>query len=146
MNLSKHEFALHPQLEKDCVVLGSFELCLLLLVNDSHYPWFILVPQREGIREIYELSEEDQALLLRESSAFSKALQRIFKADKLNVAALGNMVPQLHIHHIARYKNDVAWPGPIWGVESADAYTLSDIAGIVKQLQAGEIANLELSA
>lgn len=146
MSLPKHKFTLHPQLEKDCVVLGSFELCLLLLVNDSHYPWFILVPQREGIREIYELSDTDQSLLLKESSVFSKALQHIFNADKLNVAALGNMVPQLHVHHIARYKHDAAWPGPVWGVEPAQAYEASAIQEIVKQLRVSEIANLKLNA
>src|ERR1700741_2460700 len=89
-------FTLHPQLAKDCHRLGRFELGLLLLMNDAQYPWCILVPQREGLREIYELSEADQALLLRESVLLGRALMQGFHGDKLNVAALGNMVPQLH--------------------------------------------------
>ena len=108
-------FALHPQLAKDCHRLGSFELGLLLLMNDAQYPWFILVPQRADLREIYQLDETAQALLLRESVALSRALMTAFRGDKLNLAALGNMVPQLHLHHIVRHAGDPAWPAPVWG-------------------------------
>ena len=107
--------ALHPQLEKDCLVLGRFELCRLLLMNDANYPWCILVPDREGVKEIYQLTQDDQHALLQESSTLSRVLMEVFAGDKLNVAALGNVVPQLHIHHIVRYKNDPAWPAPVWG-------------------------------
>lgn len=115
-------FELHPQLVKDCLVLGDFPLCKVLLNRDANYPWFILVPKRADIREIFELSDEDQQQLLWESSYFSRQVYASFNADKLNVAALGNMVPQLHVHHIVRYTTDAAWPGPVWGAKPAIAY------------------------
>jgi diadenosine tetraphosphate (Ap4A) HIT family hydrolase len=121
-------FTLHPQLAKDCHRLGHFELGLLLLMNDAQYPWFILVPQRAGLREIYELDETGQALLLRESTALSRALMAAYQGDKLNIAALGNMVPQLHLHHIVRHAGDPAWPAPVWGRHPARAYTAEELA------------------
>lgn len=116
-------FQLHAQLKQDCFIVGQFELCLVLLLNDSQFPWFILVPQRDNIREIYELQSEDQQLLIQESSYFSQQLATIFKAEKLNVAAIGNIVPQLHVHHIVRYQTDKAWPAPVWGKFAATPYT-----------------------
>lgn len=116
-------FQLHAQLKQDCFIVGQFELCLVLLLNDSQFPWFILVPQRENIREIYELQSEDQQLLIQESSYFSQQLATIFEAEKLNVAAIGNIVPQLHVHHIVRYQTDKAWPAPVWGKFAATPYT-----------------------
>ena len=116
-------FQLHAQLKQDCFIVGQFELCLVLLLNDSQFPWFILVPQRENIREIYELQREDQQLLIQESSYFSQQLATIFEAEKLNVAAIGNIVPQLHVHHIVRYQTDKAWPAPVWGKFAATPYT-----------------------
>lgn len=116
-------FQLHPQLKQDCFVLGKFELCQVLLVNDSQFPWFILVPQRHDIREIYQLSSEEQSLLIQESSYLAETLATIFNADKLNVAAIGNLVPQLHVHHVVRYQTDKAWPAPIWGKFAAIPYT-----------------------
>lgn len=123
-------FELHPQLAKDCVVAGDFPLCRVLLNRDANYPWFILVPKRADVREIFELSEADQQQLLWESSYFSQQIYRLFNADKLNVAALGNMVPQLHVHHIVRYKQDVAWPGPVWGAEPAIEYEESELENL----------------
>ncbi|MGH8453495.1 MAG: HIT domain-containing protein [Nevskiales bacterium] len=108
-------FELHPQLAQDCVPIGNFPLCRLLLMNDANYPWFILVPQREGLREIHELDENDLYLFSHESVTLARALTVAFKPDKLNIAALGNLLPQLHIHHIVRYQNDPAWPAPVWG-------------------------------
>lgn len=113
---------LHVQLKKDCVVLGQLDLCAVLLMKDANYPWLILVPQRENISEIYQLSEVDQQQLMRESSQVSRALVACFHADKINVAALGNMVPQLHIHHVVRYKQDIAWPAPVWGFAPSKDY------------------------
>ncbi|PJA33790.1 MAG: diadenosine tetraphosphate hydrolase [Zetaproteobacteria bacterium CG_4_9_14_3_um_filter_53_7] len=113
---------LHPQLEKDCFVVGQLSLCTVLLMNDSSYPWFILVPQREGITEIHQLSEEDQQQLMRESSQLAAVIEKEFNADKINIAALGNMVPQLHIHHIVRYRTDPAWPAPVWGKFPNESY------------------------
>lgn len=106
---------IHPRLVADCIILGRFPLCHLLLMNDSNYPWFILVPDRDEIREIYQLDDADRAQLLRESCTLSEYLMQEFAGDKLNLAALGNQVPQLHLHHIVRYESDPAWPGPVWG-------------------------------
>ena len=119
-------FKLHPRLDQDCKVVGDFPLCRLLLMNDANYPWFILVPKRDGIREIFELSHRDQIQLLRESSHLAKVLMNNFDTEKLNIAALGNIVPQLHIHHIARNRNDRAWPKPVWGHCNARPYSQHD--------------------
>ena len=129
-------FELHSQLQKDCIVLGSFDLCQLLLVNDTCYPWFILVPQRPGISEIFQLDEDDQRQLMLESNTLSALLYTHFVADKMNVAALGNMVPQLHIHHIVRYRNDAAWPQPVWGVKKAIAYEKQELSALIQGLKA----------
>ncbi len=125
---------LHPQLEKDCIVLGEFTLCSLLLLNDANYPWFILLPNREGVTEIHHLSASDQQQLLNESVTFSQCLEQVFQPDKLNIAALGNVVPQLHIHHIARFKTDACWPAPVWGSVTAIPYSEEQIKDIKKQL------------
>jgi diadenosine tetraphosphate (Ap4A) HIT family hydrolase len=116
-------FILHPQLQQDCIELGRFELCRLLLLNDTRYPWCILVPQRDGIREIHELSPDDQHRLLEESVRLGRFLSEEFEAHKLNVAALGNLVQQLHVHHIVRYRNDPTWPRPVWGLGEAVPYS-----------------------
>jgi len=126
---------LHPQLEKDCIVLGQLDLCAVLLMPDANYPWLILVPQRENISEIYQLSDVDQQQLMRESSIASQVLVELFDADKINVAALGNMVPQLHIHHIARYTTDAAWPAPVWGAVPAKAYDAVNLQEIECRLK-----------
>ncbi|MYM59811.1 HIT domain-containing protein [Vibrio sp. OCN044] len=108
-------FELHPQLVKDTDVIGHFPLSIALLHKDQAVPWVILVPKRESAKELHHLPIQDQQQFLLESQTVSQALEATFQPDKLNLGALGNMVPQLHIHHIARYKTDVAWPGPIWG-------------------------------
>ena len=112
-------FELDEILARDSLVLGSFPLCLLLASRDGNYPWYILVPRRADVREVFELSVVDQRQLLHESVVLSRALREAHGGDKLNVAALGNMVPQLHIHHIVRYKEDPAWPKPVWGTVPA---------------------------
>jgi diadenosine tetraphosphate (Ap4A) HIT family hydrolase len=119
-------FILHPQLQQDCIELGRFELCRLLLMNDARYPWCVLVPEREDMREIYELTPEDQILLLRESVRLGRFMAAEFSAHKLNVAALGNLVPQLHIHHIVRFRHDPAWPRPIWGLGECQPYSATE--------------------
>ena len=118
---------IHPQLVKDCIRLGRFPLCHLLLMNDSQFPWFILVPERAEIREIYQLANEDRRQLMDESCQLSEFLVEAYAGDKLNVAALGNQVPQLHLHHIVRYVSDSAWPAPIWGRGTPRAYSASAI-------------------
>ena len=125
---------LHPQLEKDCIIFGEFTLCTLLLLNDANYPWFILVPQREDITELHQLSATDQQQFLKESMFLSRCLEEIFHPDKLNIAALGNVVSQLHIHHIARFTTDACWPNPVWGAVSAIPYQKEQLKTIKKQL------------
>ena len=96
-------------------MLGRFPLCQLLLMKDANYPWLILVPDRDGVSELYQLDELDQQQLMRESVLLSKLLAALFQPDKLNIAALGNVVAQLHLHHVVRYRHDAAWPAPVWG-------------------------------
>lgn len=112
-------------------------MCRLLLLRDANYPWLILVPDREGITEIHHLSEQDQQQLMRESSMLASALEDQFQPDKLNIAALGNVVPQLHIHHIVRYRDDPAWPAPVWGRLPAEPYTEADLATTIEKLKTG---------
>jgi diadenosine tetraphosphate (Ap4A) HIT family hydrolase len=127
-------FELHPRLREDCIALGRLPLCRLLLMNDRTYPWFILVPEREGVREVHELSNGDQIALIGESSRLSRWLAASLAADKINVAALGNMVPQLHWHVIVRYTTDPAWPGPVWGKTAPEPYAEAEIAAIRETL------------
>lgn len=117
------DFKLHPRLSQDSIEIGQFTLSRLLLINDSLYPWFVLVPQIQSISEIYQLTEKDQQLLQQESSFLAQKLAILYQADKMNIAAIGNLVPQLHIHHIVRYKKDIAWPAPVWGKFDAVPYT-----------------------
>lgn len=125
---------LHSQLKKDCFVLGEFTLCTLLLLNDRNYPWFILLPNRDAITEMHQLSETDQSQLMAESMYFSKCLEQVFQPDKLNIAALGNVVSQLHVHHIARFTDDISWPAPVWGAAAALPYDEKQIKSIKNQL------------
>ncbi|MEN8205911.1 MAG: HIT family protein [Pseudomonadota bacterium] len=127
--------AIHSQLTNDCLLLGKFTLCHLLLMRDANYPWCILVPDREGIAEIYQLNDMDQQQLLRESSLLSLAMEAAFSPDKLNIAALGNVVPQLHIHHIVRYRTDAAWPAPVWGRVAVMPYSEDKLAAAVQALK-----------
>lgn len=125
---------LHPQLEKDCLLLGQFKLCKLLLMKDANYPWCILVPDREAISEIHQLDVVDQQQLMRESCLLAAVLEKEFAADKINIGALGNVVPQLHVHHVARYHDDPAWPAPVWGKHPAVPYSESALAEVKEKL------------
>ena len=128
-------FELHPQLAKDCEVIGDLPLCRVLLNKDGLYPWLILVPRQENIREAFQLTPQNQQQLMVESNAVSSLMMGLFAADKMNVAALGNMVPQLHIHHIARYKTDKAWPNPVWGYAPAELYSEHALEKMLGQLR-----------
>lgn len=125
---------LDPTLQNDTHDLGSFKLCKLLLSNNKTYPWFILVPQREGITELHQLDLADREQLWQESALLSSWLEEVFAGDKLNIAALGNVVSQLHIHHIVRYRIDPAWPGPVWGVGEAEPYADQEVESIRKRV------------
>jgi diadenosine tetraphosphate (Ap4A) HIT family hydrolase len=120
-------FELHAQLARDAFVLGDLPLSRVLLMNDALYPWVVLVPRRPNVREIYELDDADQIALVRESSLVARTLAHAFHADKINVAALGNVVPQLHVHHVARFRNDPAWPAPVWGRVPPRAYEENEL-------------------
>ncbi|CAA0097762.1 HIT domain-containing protein [Zhongshania aliphaticivorans] len=137
-------FKLHEVLARDCAVVGDLPLCRVLLMNDCQYPWLILVPKREGMREVCDLNAADQQLYLQESNITCAVLRREFVAEKLNVGALGNMVPQLHIHHIARFSTDVAWPKPVWGLHPAIPYAVDTLNEHLIQLR-GAYANSGLA-
>lgn len=132
-------FELHPDLKRDGIVMGQFPLSLVLLINDSAYPWFVLVPQRSGIKDAIDLEPADYQQLSEESRLFSIAIKQIFSAEKLNIAALGNMTPQLHVHHIVRSSSDTAWPNPIWGFQPLTAYEAEEIISIRERVAAADI-------
>jgi len=114
--MNSDTWSLHPQLARDTIVLGDLTLSRVLIIKDANYPWLLLVPRRPDIVEIIDLDEIEQAQLMVEIARVSRALKSVTQCDKLNVAALGNAVPQLHVHVIARRKTDKAWPKPVWGV------------------------------
>jgi diadenosine tetraphosphate (Ap4A) HIT family hydrolase len=128
-------FTLDPRLQQDTLPIGDFPLCRLLLSNDSNYPWFILVPRREAISEIFQLDVAEQQQLWQETTVLSQVLKDAFDADKLNVAALGNVVSQLHMHVIVRKREDAAWPAPVWGKHPAKPYSSEQIAAIRERLR-----------
>ena|SRR5579872_123717 len=115
-------WTLHPQLEHDTTAIGDLPLSRLLLSNDANYPWLVLVPRRLGASEIIDLDATDQAQLLIEVAQASRVLKEITACHKLNIAAIGNMVPQLHVHVVARRRDDPAWPKPVWGALPPRSY------------------------
>ena len=128
-------FALDPRLEQDTLHMGDFPLCRLLLMNDASYPWFILVPRREEVSELFQLDAADQRSLWRETLLLAELLKDTFKADKMNVANLGNVVSQLHMHVIVRRRNDAAWPAPVWGRQPAQSYTAEQVREVRAKLR-----------
>jgi len=128
-------FTLDPRLQQDTLVIGDFALCRLLLMNDAQFPWFILVPRREEMSEVFQLDIADQQLLWQETSELAETLKDTFAADKMNVANLGNMVSQLHMHVIVRRRNDAAWPAPVWGKLPAQPYNAEQLAAVMGKLR-----------
>ena len=128
-------FVLDSRLQQDTVPLGDFPLCRLLLMNDAHYPWFILVPRREEISELFQLDADDQQALWQEATLLAETLKDTFAADKMNVATLGNLVNQLHMHVIVRRREDAAWPAPVWGKLPAQPYGEEQVAAIKAKLR-----------
>lgn len=128
-----NSFVLHPRLASDCFVLGELECSLVLLMNNALVPWFILVP-RVDVIELCELEAGQQALLLDEINLLSRYIKDNFSVDKLNVAAIGNVVEQLHVHVIGRSRDDYCWPGVVWGREECEAYTDHERERIVSGL------------
>lgn len=132
-------FNLDPRLEADTIALGRLSLSRVLLMNDARYPWLILVPERPDLAEIVDLSARDRATLMEEIAAVSEALKGTFQPDKLNVGALGNRVRQLHVHVLARFQSDAAWPGPVWGIGEAEPYP-AHMAGVTMDRLAAALA------
>lgn len=127
-------FCLDPRLDMDSISIGQFNLCRLLLMNDSQFPWFTLVPMRADKTEIYQLSDKDQSQLWLESRLLSVVIMDLFKGDKLNIAAIGNIVSQLHLHHVVRFEKDACWPKPIWGQRTMEAYKPKKIDEIKRNM------------
>lgn len=119
-------FELAPRLVADTVAVVDWTLSRVLLMDDRRFPWLILVPRREGLRELHELEAADRARLIEEIVRASAALTRAFAPDKINVGMLGNLVPQLHVHVVARRRDDPAWPGPVWGAGERLAYRAAE--------------------
>lgn len=115
-------FELDSRLHNDTYFVCDLALCRVLLMNDCQFPWLILVPRKNELAEIVDLTSEEQVVLLKESALVSRVLQTLFAPHKLNIGALGNVVRQLHVHHIARFENDIAWPKPVWGNQPTKAY------------------------
>jgi diadenosine tetraphosphate (Ap4A) HIT family hydrolase len=128
-------FSLHPRLQADCLVIGQLPLSLCLLMNDQQFPWLILVPQRPALTEIYQLDAADRLQLLDESCHLATVLTQLYAPDKLNIAAIGNLVPQLHLHHVVRFTSDCAWPAPVWGKQAAKPYDAGEAAVLIDKLQ-----------
>ncbi len=120
-------FTLHPTLARDTAEVARLPLCRVLLMKDRRFPWLILVPERNSVRDLDELPSADRAALIEEIATASAALRQLFQPDKLNVGALGNIVPQLHVHVIARFRTDAAWPGPVWGSGAAEPYEENEL-------------------
>ncbi|MCZ7682627.1 MAG: HIT family protein [Sandaracinaceae bacterium] len=147
-------FELDPRLAEDGEPIGRLALCLARLHRDARYPWVVLVPARAGVRELHELAEEDRRALVEEVSGVSRAMQQALGAEKMNVAALGNVVPQLHVHVVARYARDDAWPRPVFGAHPPLPYqeealaervallarAFSPIPGFVPALRSGGVS------
>jgi diadenosine tetraphosphate (Ap4A) HIT family hydrolase len=141
------DWSLHPQLALDTVPVGDLPLARVLLARDANYPWLILVPRLPGLVELIDLEENAQVQLAGEIAATARALKTLTGCDKLNIAALGNQVPQLHVHVIARRRTDAAWPKPVWGVKPPLAYGEDQQAALLyllrEQLKSGGLAGMD---
>jgi diadenosine tetraphosphate (Ap4A) HIT family hydrolase len=129
------EWSLHPQLERDTVPVGDLKLSRILLINDANYPWVLLVPRRPGAVEMIDLSDAEQVELMGEIARASRIMKAMTGCAKINVAALGNMVPQLHVHVIARGRSDPAWPKPVWGAVPPRAYGKAALISMLTDLR-----------
>jgi len=127
-------FVLNERLKNDTCLVGDLPLCRVLLMNDSRYPWLILVPRQADISEVFQLSAPQQQTLWQETTQVAHALNTLFAADKMNIATLGNVVSQLHMHVVARMRNDAAWPAPVWGIGTAEPYSAEQIQLLRQQI------------
>ena len=130
-------FDLNERLAADTWTVKDLTLCRVLLMNDKRYPWLILVPRREGLRDFHDVAAADKATFLAEIDHVSEVLKVQTAAHKMNVAALGNLVPQLHVHVIARFEKDEAWPNPVWGLGTSVPYAASEVGSLIEVLKKG---------
>ncbi|MBI5587258.1 MAG: HIT family protein [Deltaproteobacteria bacterium] len=128
-------FTLHQRLEGDTVEVADLRVSVVRLMRDRTLPWLILVPKREGVREVYDLSKDDRAVLMEEMTLASRVIDALYGPDKINIGALGNRVPQLHVHVIGRFETDRAWPGPVWGKDGSEPYTEDELCKAVHELK-----------
>lgn len=131
--MTSDAFVLDGRLAHDTIAVTDWTLSRVLLMNDRRYPWLVLVPRRAGASEVFDLAAGDRALLWREADALAQALKRTTGCRKINIGALGNVVPQLHVHVIARREDDAAWPGPVWGKGVAEPYGEAELASLLEQ-------------
>ena len=129
------KFQLHERLVDDTAPVEALPLCELLLMNDLRYPWLILVPRINNTREIHRLQPEDRITLMDEIALASEAVETLFHPEKINLGALGNLVPQLHVHVIGRRHGDAAWPGPVWGNGTAERYSATNLKETVNRIR-----------
>lgn len=132
---TESRFVLHPRLAGDCALLGDSLLSRVLIMNDRRFPWIVLVPRRADLSELHHLSPPDRATLLEEIEAASRALLEVPPVSKINVGALGNVVPQLHVHVVGRHPDDAAWPGPVWGHGPAEPYPPAEADALLERLR-----------
>lgn len=132
MNL---DFKLHPQLQQDTLFIEHLKISDLRLMNDERFPWLVLIPRKNNIIELHDLEKKELIDLLDEITSVSKTLQRLFQADKMNIATFGNIVPQLHVHIIARFKTDPAWPKPVFGFEAPVPYSTNKAQQMITNIR-----------
>lgn len=128
-------FILHEQLAADTIHIGDLNACRVLLMNERKFPWIILVPRKNDLNELHQLDQQTLLQVQHESIVIAKLMMSLFKGDKLNTGALGNLVPQLHLHHIVRFRDDALWPAPIWGNFKAQPYPQNQLHEHVSQVQ-----------
>ena len=135
MSAASSTWSIHPQLEKDTINIGDLPLCRVLVIKDANYPWLLLVPRRPDLSEIIDLDEVEQGQLMTEINRVARGLKDVTQCDKLNIAALGNVVPQLHVHIIARRSSDAAWPRPVWGAVPALDHDQQEVTAFISALR-----------
>ena len=127
------DFALDPRLAGDTRPVGDLPLCSVLLLDDARFPWFVLVPRRPGASELTDLADEDAATLMAEMRVATRVMLALAEPDKVNVGALGNVVLQLHVHVVGRFRSDPAWPGPVWGHGTRQPYPDHAAAALIER-------------
>ena len=128
-------WSLHPRLAEDTTEVGDLLLARVLLMNDANYPWLLLVPRRPNVSEVFDLGEIEQGQLVSEITLLARVLKDVTACDKLNIATLGNVVPQLHVHIVARRRDDAAWPRPVWGTAPARPYEAAERDRLIAAIQ-----------